>query len=85
MAFSSFLASAATVFSFFRLYSNGFFFSFFFLLSLLPTFLFPLVPLLFFLLFLLSLAQFSARMGYVIVLGLVFSPDRLCNCERNLV
>ena len=52
-AFSSFLASAAT-FSFFSLYSNGFFFSFFFLLSLLLPLLFLPLPLIFLRLFLLS-------------------------------
>ena len=53
-AFSSFLASEAAIFSFFRLCNSGFFFNFFFFLSLLLAFLFPPVPLLFLLLFLLS-------------------------------
>ena len=66
---------SSNFFSFFKLYSSGFFFLLFF---------FPPVPLLFLLLFLLSYAQFSTRMGYVIVLGSVFSPDGLCNCERHL-
>ena len=30
-------------------------------------------------------AQFSARMGYVIVLGSFFKPNGLCNCECILV
>ena len=78
--YPSFLASTAVIFSFCRLCSSGFFLNFFFLL-----FLFLQFSFFFLYFFLLSLTQFSALMGYVIVLGSFFSPDGLCNCEHHLV
>ena len=78
--FSSFLVSAATI-----LFSNSPETTFSQLFHL--AFLFPPVPVLYVFAFSfsshsLSLTQFSARMGNVIVLGSVFSSDGLCNCFR---